>query len=127
MKSKIIAAALVITAFGFGCQRTYERRHDTSDQSGFGQDTAAQVETEGEPAYGVAGQQSDINTTQDLAATDETSEAFGGSGSAGMSDDWGYGGGGDAGTTMHHAADAGMMMHRGAMDAGVTGAKKTKK
>lgn len=123
MKTRILGAALVLVTagFGFGCQRTYDDRSASAARNEPSNTRNVQITDPNEVAVqsaqtGEEGQQTDINTMQDLATepseygTDDTSESFGGSGTAGMSSDseeWGIGGGGDAG--MGH----GGMMHGG--------------
>lgn len=124
MKNLLIGTALLAIG-GLGCQRTYEERPVTREDNASDQVVMPDPETveiTGEPTHGVGGQKQDVNTTQDLG-TDDTSEAFGGSGSEGQGDtteDWGYGGSGsgkaakDAGTTGAHGANHGDSARHGA-------------
>lgn len=111
MKSQLVGAALILAAFGIGCQRTYEDR-----PSAFGDYTAAQNENvqltdpaplpAAGPITGDEGQRTDVNELQDMTAeepeygTGETEQTFGGSGTAGTStesEEPGWGGSADAG------------------------------
>lgn len=141
MKSKLVGAALILAAFGLGCQRTYEDRPSAFGDYTTAQNDNAQVaDPDPDPDLlpsapgnlaGEEGQHADVNAMQDMTAeepgygTDETEESFGGSGSAGMTaegEEPGWGGSADAGTRRATRSDAGTMMNHGDMmksDAGM--------